>query len=75
MLEADVLSCPAKTITTEQRVSFFADGSLVLEGFIGRRWLERLRHAASECIEKARDLTENDAAYVLESGHSQRDQP
>ena len=50
MLEADVLSCPAKTITTEQRVSFFADGSLVLEGFIGRRWLERLRHAASECI-------------------------
>lgn len=70
MLEADVLSYPAKTISTEQRVSFFADGSLVLEGFIGRRWLERLRHAASECIEKARDLMENDAAYVLESGHS-----
>ncbi len=70
MLEADVLKYPTRSITSEQREAFFANGSLVLESFIGNDWLARLRHAASKSIESARHVTENNATYVLESGHS-----
>jgi len=69
MLEADVLKYPTKAITSEQRAAFFANGSLVLESFVGNHWLKRLRHAVSESIESARHMTENNAVYVLESGH------
>ncbi|SVB57144.1 uncharacterized protein METZ01_LOCUS209998 [marine metagenome] len=70
MLEADVLKYPTRSITSEQREAFFANGSLVLESFIGNDWLARLRHATSKSLESARHVTENNATYVLESGHS-----
>ena len=69
MLDANILEYPTKAITSEQRATFFANGSLVLESFVGNNWLKRLRHAVSESIESARHLTENNAIYVLESGH------
>ena len=54
MLEADVLKYPTKAITSEQRAAFFANGSLVLESFVGNNWLRRLRHAVSERVIKQR---------------------
>ena len=69
MLEADVLNYPTRVMPGDQRDEFFANGSIVLQGLIDKQWLHHLRQAMAEIIEKSRQITENDPAYVLEDGH------
>jgi ectoine hydroxylase-related dioxygenase (phytanoyl-CoA dioxygenase family) len=53
-----------------QRESYFEDGYLVLETIIPDEWIERLRAATDEVIERSRRVTRSDAVWDLEQGHT-----
>jgi ectoine hydroxylase-related dioxygenase (phytanoyl-CoA dioxygenase family) len=65
-----VLSIAPKVLTQRQRESYFETGYLLLEKVIPAAWLERLRATTDEMIEESRALTESDAVWDLEEGHS-----
>ncbi len=64
-----VLSIAPKVLTQKQRESYFECGYLLVEKAIPDDWLERLRGATNEMIEKSRAVTKSDAVWDLEPGH------
>jgi ectoine hydroxylase-related dioxygenase (phytanoyl-CoA dioxygenase family) len=70
MTPEDILSHPARVLTPEQRRYYFDNGYVVVEGAIGRPWLDRLRDASAEMVERARPLTQSEGGFVLEDGHT-----
>lgn len=70
MLEADILKHAPKVMTRKQREQFFEEGFIVLEGAIDDVWLNRLRSAMQEMIDKSRAVSKSDERFVLEDGHS-----
>ena len=73
MLEADVLKHATTVLSKQQREQFFEDGYLVAEDMIDDAWVTRLRGAMDDMIEQSRSVTESDASFVLEEGHSPDD--
>lgn len=73
MKPQDVLEHAPLVLTAEQRRSYFRDGYLVLPDYVPAAWLERLRAAMSELIERSRGVARSDGIYVLEEGHSAHD--
>jgi ectoine hydroxylase-related dioxygenase (phytanoyl-CoA dioxygenase family) len=73
MTPEEVLSIAPKVLTQKQRESYFADGYLLLEKVISDDWLERLRAVTDEMIDESRRITESDATWDLEDGHSADD--
>ena len=65
----DIFAVPARVLTTEQREFYFDNGYLLLEGFIPKEWLTRLREATDRMIKRSREITESDSTFDLESGH------
>jgi len=70
MTPEQILSVPPKILTDAQRESYFADGYLLLERVVSEDWLARLRAVTDEMIEASRAVTESDAVWDLEEGHS-----
>lgn len=70
MTPEDILSHPARVLTPEQRRYYFDNGYVVVKGAIGGPWLDRLRAASAEMVERARPLTQSEAGFVLEDGHT-----
>ena len=70
MKPQDVLAHPSHVLTDDQRRRFFDDGFLVLPDYVSQPWLERLRAATAELLDRSRAVTQSDAVYVLEEGHS-----
>ena len=70
MLMRDVLTHSCRTMTGDQRDRFVEEGCAVVEGLIGEARLVKLRGAMAEMIEASRRVAADDAAYVLEEGHS-----
>jgi ectoine hydroxylase len=70
MLVAEVVKHAARILTEAQRRSFFTDGFLTLPDYVPAAWLEHLRAATAELMDRSRALTRSDAIYVLEEGHS-----
>jgi ectoine hydroxylase-related dioxygenase (phytanoyl-CoA dioxygenase family) len=70
MKPQDVLAQPSLVLTDDQRRRFFEDGFLVLPDYVPTPWLARLRAAMAELLERSRSVTQSDAIYVLEEGHS-----
>lgn len=73
MKAEDVLACPLNVLSAEQRRAYFDDGFLVLPDYVPEHWLERLRAAMNELIDRSRAVTKSDGVYVLEEGHSAAD--
>jgi len=73
MTPEEVLSIAPKVLTQKQRESYFADGYLLLEKIVPDDWLERLRAVTDEMIDESRGITESDAIWDLEDGHSADD--
>jgi ectoine hydroxylase-related dioxygenase (phytanoyl-CoA dioxygenase family) len=73
MTPEEVLSIAPKVLTQKQRESYFADGYLLLEKVVSDDWLERLRAVTDEMIDESRGITESDATWDLEDGHSADD--
>lgn len=70
MTPEDILAIEPKVLTQAQRESYFENGYLLLERVLSDEWIDRLRRATDEKIEESRAVTESDAVWDLESGHS-----
>ena len=70
MTPEQVLSYPARVLSQAQRESYFELGYVLAEGIVPDRWLERLRAATAELVERSRALTESNSIFDLEDGHS-----
>lgn len=70
MIVDHVLGHPCNVLTPAQRLQYFRDGFLVLPNHVPETWLQRLRQATDELLDRSRAVTESDATFVLEEGHS-----
>jgi ectoine hydroxylase-related dioxygenase (phytanoyl-CoA dioxygenase family) len=70
MLASDVLKHPARVLSEAQRQSYFTEGYLVLPDYVPAPWIERLRAATADLMDRSRAMTRSNAIYVLEEGHS-----
>ncbi|WP_313311053.1 phytanoyl-CoA dioxygenase family protein [Pulveribacter sp.] len=70
MIAEKVLQHPCNVLTEAQRLQFFRDGFLVVENYVPEPWLERLRAATRDLVERSRAVRESDATFILEEGHS-----
>jgi ectoine hydroxylase len=64
-----VLSHPPRVLSQKQREFYFSEGYLLLEKIIPQEWIERLRAATEELVERSRKVTKSDAVWDLEPGH------
>lgn len=69
MLERDVLKHPTTVLSKKQREQYFEEGAVLVEGAVSKAWLNRLRAASAEIIERSRSITRSDDQYILEDGH------
>ena len=70
MKSEKILARPPRVLSQEQREFYFENGYLLLDGFVSRGWLERLREVSNAFIERSRGLTESDTMFALEPSHS-----
>ena len=69
MTPNEIRSYPTRVLTEAQREFYFDNGYLLLEGIIGDEWIERLRAASDEFIERSRSVACSDAVFDLEPDH------
>ena len=69
MTPEDILAQKPRVLTQEQREFYFREGYLLLPGIIGADWIERLRGATTEMVERSRKVTASDRVFDLEPGH------
>ena len=70
MTPEQVLSIEPKVLTQKQREFYFENGYLLLEKFLPDRWIERLRAATDQMVDKSRSITKSDAVWDLDKGHT-----
>ena len=70
MLPEEVLAHEPRVLTQEQREFYFANGYLLVEAVVDGDWLERLRAATDEMVDRSRALTRSDRIFDLEPGHT-----
>lgn len=69
MTPEQVLSHPPRVLTQKQRESYFSEGYLLLEKIVPQEWIERLRAATEELVERSHKVAKSDAVWDLEPGH------
>lgn len=74
MSPEEILKTPPKVLGQAERESYFENGYLLVEGFIEKEWLEKLRGAVDNLVERSRDISKSDAVFDLEPGHT-KDEP
>lgn len=70
MKAEQILARPPRVLSQEQREFYFENGYLLLESFVSREWLDRIRKASDEFIELSRTYRESDAMLALDPRHS-----
>ena len=70
MTPEQVLSRPPRALSQAQRESYFENGFVAVERFVGREWLERLRRIALEFLERSRTETRSGDIFDVAPGHS-----
>ncbi len=65
-----ILAQKPRVLTQAQRESYFENGYLLLERIIPESWIEKLRAATGEVVERSRAVTVSDAVWDLDKGHS-----
>ncbi len=70
MTPEQVLAIAPKLLTQQQREFYFNEGYLCLERAIDDTWLNKLRAATDEMVERSRAVTKADAIFDLEPRHS-----
>jgi ectoine hydroxylase-related dioxygenase (phytanoyl-CoA dioxygenase family) len=73
MLVEEIRRTPPKVVTEEQREFNWENGYLLLEKVIPDDWLDRLRAATDEMVQRSRALTASDKVFDLEPNHSAED--
>jgi ectoine hydroxylase len=69
MTPEQVLAIKPKILTQAQREQYFSEGYLYVERAIDEHWIQRLRAATDELIERSRKVTRSDAIFDLEPAH------
>lgn len=70
MTPEQILSLPPRVLTQKQRERYFEDGFILLEAIVPKPWLERLRAATDELVERSRAVGRSDAVFDLEPDHT-----
>ncbi len=70
MTPEEVLSHQSKVLTDEQRHFYFESGYLLVENLIAQEWIDRLLNATRQMVDRGRSLTQSDAVFDLEPGHT-----
>lgn len=70
MTPEQILSAKPRVLTPKQRERYFEDGFLILQGFMPGQWVDKLRAATDNLIQRSRDVGTSDAIWDLEPGHS-----
>lgn len=70
MRPEQILARPPRVLDQEQREFYFENGYLLLESFVSREWLDRLREVSNTFIERSRGLTESDSIIALDPRHT-----
>jgi hypothetical protein len=70
MKPEDVMRHPLNVLTETQRRRFFSSGYLVLPDYVPQKWLDRLRRATAELLDRSREVRQSTDVFVLEEGHS-----
>ena len=66
----EILSFPAKTLSSAQRETYFNTGYLLLPAFLDQQLLARLNEVAAEFVEQSRHIEKSDAKFDLEPNHT-----
>ena len=61
---------PAETLTDEQLAAYRETGYLQLDSFVSIEWLDELRAASAEFVERSRTLTASDRVLDVEPDHT-----
>jgi ectoine hydroxylase-related dioxygenase (phytanoyl-CoA dioxygenase family) len=69
MTPEQILSIKPKVLTQAQREHYFREGYLLLEKAISDEWIQKLRRATDELVERGRKVTKSDKIYDLEPDH------
>lgn len=70
MTPEQVLSCPARLLTQQQRQDYHANGYLLVERVIPQPWLDRLRAVTEAMVERSRTLAKSNSMFDLEPNHT-----
>jgi len=70
MTPEQVLSHPPRVLTQAQREFYFSEGYLLLPKILPAEWIQRLRAATDELVERSRKVGTSDKVWDLEPGHS-----
>lgn len=70
MTPEDILAQAPKVLSQDQRESYFADGYLVLDGFVSAGWMDRLWDVTNGFIEQSKSISQSDGTFDLERDHS-----
>src|SRR5690606_13872917 len=68
MKPEDVMRHPLNVLTHAQRLRYFRDGYLVLPDYVPAEWLNRLRAASADLLDRSRAVTQSDHIFTLEEG-------
>jgi hypothetical protein len=70
MTPEQVLSIKPKVLTQKQREFYFENGYVLLEKFLSDDWIERLRAATEEMVDRSRAVTASDAVWDIDKAHT-----
>lgn len=70
MTPKEVLRHPARLLSDVERQHYFDHGYVVADQLLPEDWLQKLRAAAAEIVERSRGYVESDTQYIIEEGHS-----
>ncbi len=70
MRQEEILGFTPSVLTKAQREFYFENGYLLVEKALSEEWVLRLRSATDEMIDRSREITQSDAVWDLEEGHS-----
>ncbi|MGH6738482.1 MAG: phytanoyl-CoA dioxygenase family protein, partial [Bradyrhizobium sp.] len=70
MTPEQILSVKPRILTQKQREFYFENGYILLEKILPDSWVERLRAATDEMVDKSRKVAKSDAVWDIDRGHS-----
>jgi ectoine hydroxylase-related dioxygenase (phytanoyl-CoA dioxygenase family) len=70
MTPEQVLAQKPKVLTQKQREFYFENGYILLEKFLSDHWIERLRAATEEMVDRSRSVTASDAVWDIDKAHT-----
>ena len=65
MTPEDILSHPARVLTTDQREAYFRDGFVTVEGVVPAEWLERLKATSDRLLDESRGVSASNDAFDI----------